>query len=78
MVVIGGTLTAHRYVDGILRTVLLPFHLQYPGLIFQKDKAKPHTTRVAMNCLTAYQTLPWPTRSPYPSQIEDVWDMMGR
>ncbi|GFW24588.1 transposable element Tc1 transposase [Trichonephila clavipes] len=26
----------------------------------------------------AYQTLPWPTRSPYSSPIEHVWDMMGR
>ncbi|GFV34600.1 transposable element Tcb1 transposase [Trichonephila clavipes] len=31
-----------------------------------------------MNCLAAYQTLPWPTRSPDPSPIEHVWDMMGR
>ncbi|GFV24586.1 transposable element Tc1 transposase [Trichonephila clavipes] len=70
LVVIRGTLTAHRYVDGILRTVLLPFLLQYPGLIFQQDNAKPHTTRVAMSCLTAYQTLPWPASSPDPSPIE--------
>ncbi|GFY21487.1 transposable element Tc1 transposase [Trichonephila clavipes] len=32
--VIRGTLTAQRYVDDILRTVLLPFLLQYPGLIY--------------------------------------------
>ncbi|GFV94841.1 transposable element Tcb1 transposase [Trichonephila clavipes] len=35
----------------------------YPGLIFQQDNAKLHTTRVAINCFTAYQTLPWPARS---------------
>ncbi|GFV79463.1 transposable element Tcb2 transposase [Trichonephila clavipes] len=34
--------------------------------------------RVAMNCLTACQTLPWPARSPDLSSIEHVWDMMGR
>ncbi|GFY10177.1 transposable element Tc1 transposase [Trichonephila clavipes] len=34
--VIRGTLTAQRYVDDILRTILLPFLLQYPGLIFSK------------------------------------------
>ncbi|GFX79734.1 transposable element Tc1 transposase [Trichonephila clavipes] len=55
LVVMSGALTAHRNVDDILRTVLLPFLLQYPGLIFQQDNAKPYTTRVAMNCLTAYQ-----------------------
>ncbi|GFW78395.1 transposable element Tc1 transposase [Trichonephila clavipes] len=52
--------------------------LNYPGLIFQQDNIKPHTTRIAMNRLTAYQTLPWPARSPDPSPIEHVWDMMGR
>ncbi|GFV07157.1 transposable element Tc1 transposase [Trichonephila clavipes] len=62
LVVISGTLTAQRYVDDILRTVLLPFLLQYPGLIFQQDNARPHASRVAINCLTAYQTLPWPAR----------------
>ncbi|GFY11726.1 transposable element Tc1 transposase [Trichonephila clavipes] len=49
-------LTAQQYVDDILRTVLLPFLLQYPGLIFQQDNARPHTARVAMNCLTTCQT----------------------
>ncbi|GFY19776.1 transposable element Tcb1 transposase [Trichonephila clavipes] len=61
-----------------MRTILLPFLLQYHGLIFQQDNAKPHTTRVAMNYLTAYQTLSWPARSPDPSPIEHVWDMLGR
>ncbi|GFX77765.1 uncharacterized protein TNCV_1106821 [Trichonephila clavipes] len=40
LVVIRGLLTAHRYVDDILRTVLLPFLFQYPGLIFQQDNAR--------------------------------------
>ncbi|GFS57644.1 transposable element Tcb1 transposase [Trichonephila clavipes] len=63
LVVIRGTLTAHQYVDDILITVLLPYLLQYTGLIFQQDNARPHTARVAMSCLTACQTLPWPARS---------------
>ncbi|GFX39256.1 uncharacterized protein TNCV_3859801 [Trichonephila clavipes] len=41
------------YFDDILRTVLLPFLLQYPGLIFQQDNSRPHMERVAMNYLTA-------------------------
>ncbi|GFY17789.1 transposable element Tcb1 transposase [Trichonephila clavipes] len=77
LVVIRGTLTAHRYVNDILRTVLLPFLFQYLSLIFQKDNSKPYTKRVAMNCLTAYQTLPWPAKTLDPSPIEHVWDMMG-
>ncbi|GFU85591.1 transposable element Tc1 transposase [Trichonephila clavipes] len=73
------SLEAHsqRYVNDILRTVLLPFLLQYAGLIFQHDNVKPHATRVAINFPTAYQTLPWPARSPDPTPIEHVWDMMG-
>ncbi|GFU22171.1 transposable element Tc1 transposase [Trichonephila clavipes] len=42
------------------------------------NNAKPHTTRVAMKCLTAYQTLPWPARPPERYPIEHIWDIMGR
>ncbi|GFS94279.1 transposable element Tc1 transposase [Trichonephila clavipes] len=34
--VIQGTLTAQRYVDDILRTVLLPFLLKWPSLILSR------------------------------------------
>ncbi|GFU85068.1 transposable element Tc1 transposase [Trichonephila clavipes] len=78
LVIIRGTLTAKRYVDNILRTVLLPFLLQYPGFIFQQDNARPHTARVAMNCLTACQTLPWSGKSPDLFSIEHVWDIRVR
>ncbi|GFS60382.1 transposable element Tc1 transposase [Trichonephila clavipes] len=52
--------------------------VMYPGLIFQQNNAKSHTTRVAMNCLTTYQILSWPAKSPDPSPIEHVWNKMGR
>ncbi|GFV74462.1 transposable element Tcb1 transposase [Trichonephila clavipes] len=78
LVVIRDTLTAYQYVDSILRTVLLPFLLQYPGLIFQQDSDKPQTTHFSMNCLASYQALLCPARSPDPSPIEHVLDMMGR
>ncbi|GFW24382.1 transposable element Tc1 transposase [Trichonephila clavipes] len=58
LVVIRDTLTKQRYVDDILRIVLLLFLLQYPGLIFQQDNARSQTACVAANCLTASQTLP--------------------
>ncbi|GFS85971.1 transposable element Tc1 transposase [Trichonephila clavipes] len=58
LVAIGDTLTAEQYVNNILRTVLLPFLLQYPGLIFQQDNARSQTARVAMDYLKACQTLP--------------------
>ncbi|GFV68154.1 transposable element Tc1 transposase [Trichonephila clavipes] len=58
LVVIRGTLVAHQYVDYILRTILLLLLLQYSGLTFQQGNARLHMTRVAMNYLTACQTLP--------------------
>ncbi|GFW77989.1 hypothetical protein TNCV_2490331 [Trichonephila clavipes] len=62
LVVIRATLTAHRYVNSILKTAFQPFLLQYSGLYFLQDNAKPHTTRGATNWLTAFQTLPWSAR----------------
>ncbi|UYV83554.1 hypothetical protein LAZ67_23001451, partial [Cordylochernes scorpioides] len=62
LVVIPGTLTTQRYVDDILRPVLLPFLSHHPGLTFQQDNARPHTARVTMDCLQSCRTLPWPAR----------------
>ncbi|UYV82646.1 hypothetical protein LAZ67_22000361 [Cordylochernes scorpioides] len=78
LVVIPGTLTAQRYVDDILGTVLLPFLSHHPGLTFQQDNARPHTARVTLDCLQSCRTLPWPARSPDLSPIEHIWDVMGR
>ncbi|GFV80648.1 transposable element Tc1 transposase [Trichonephila clavipes] len=58
VMVIRGTLTAQWYADDILRTVLLPFLLQYPGLIFQQDNAKPYEARVAMNYVIVVKHFP--------------------
>ncbi|GFV06028.1 transposable element Tc1 transposase [Trichonephila clavipes] len=44
----------------------------------KQDNALPHTSRVAMNCLTVFQTLPWPAISPDLSPIEHVWGMIRR
>ncbi|UYV60256.1 hypothetical protein LAZ67_1000569 [Cordylochernes scorpioides] len=78
LVVIPGTLTAQRYVDDILRPVLLPFLSHHSGLTFKQDNARPHTARVTMDGLQSCRTLPWPARSPDLSPIEHIWDVMGR
>ncbi|GFX64941.1 transposable element Tc1 transposase [Trichonephila clavipes] len=57
---IRGILTEQRYVDDTLKIVLLPFLLLYPGLNFQQDNARPHTARVAMNCLSNCRLLSCP------------------
>ncbi|GFU26224.1 hypothetical protein TNCV_5106411 [Trichonephila clavipes] len=58
------------------RFATIPFAVPWP--YFSEDKARPHAARIAMNYLTACQTLPWPARSPDLSSIKNVWDMMGR
>ncbi|GFT58993.1 transposable element Tcb2 transposase [Trichonephila clavipes] len=48
------------------------------GAIFQQDNARPHTARVAQDCLCHFQTLPWPVRSPDLSPAEHVWNQLKR
>ncbi|GFV34357.1 DDE_3 domain-containing protein [Trichonephila clavipes] len=73
-----GALTGQRYVDDILRPHVRPFLNGLPGAIFQQDNARPHTARVSQDFLRHFQTLPWPTRSPDLSPVEDVWDPLKR
>ncbi|GFV33849.1 hypothetical protein TNCV_1820361 [Trichonephila clavipes] len=49
-------------IIGLKETVSWPY--------FQRENARPHTARVAMNCFTAYQKFPLPTSSPDLSPIE--------
>ncbi|GFV45545.1 transposable element Tc1 transposase [Trichonephila clavipes] len=51
---------------------------RHPGAIFQLDKARLHTVRVAQDFLRHFQTLPWPARSPYLSPVEPVGDQLKR
>ncbi|GFU99717.1 transposable element Tcb2 transposase [Trichonephila clavipes] len=78
LVVLQGTLTARRYVDDILTPIVLPMLSSHPGAIYQQDNARPHTARLSQQCLQGYDVLPWPTRSPDLSPIENVWDALGR
>ncbi|GFT49204.1 DDE_3 domain-containing protein [Trichonephila clavipes] len=77
LVVLQGTLTARRYVDDILTPIVLPMLSSHPGAIYQNN-ARPHTARLSQQCLQGYNVLPWPTRSPDLSPIENVWDALGR
>ncbi|GFU95250.1 transposable element Tcb1 transposase [Trichonephila clavipes] len=71
-------MTAQWYVHDILQTHVLPIMQRLPGAIFQQDNARPHTTRVSQDCLRTFIILPWPARSPDLSEIEHVWDNLGR
>ena len=50
LVVLGGTLTAVRYRDEILRPIAVPL-VQQHNLIFQQDNARPHVARVCRQFL---------------------------
>ncbi|GFY32468.1 transposable element Tcb2 transposase [Trichonephila clavipes] len=56
-IVMRGTLTVQRYVDDILRSHVGPFLNGLPLAIFQKNNARPHTTRVTQDFLLHFQTL---------------------
>ncbi|GFV74906.1 transposable element Tcb2 transposase [Trichonephila clavipes] len=72
LVLICGTVTAQRYVHGILQPHLLTFMQRLPGAIFQQDHARPHTARMSQDCLRTVTTLPWPTRFSDLSPIEHI------
>ncbi|GFS98857.1 DDE_3 domain-containing protein [Trichonephila clavipes] len=65
-----GTLTGQRYVDDILRPHVGRYLNGLPGAIFQQYNARVHTARVALDFLRHFQSVPWPTRSPYLSPVE--------
>ncbi|GFT41983.1 DDE_3 domain-containing protein [Trichonephila clavipes] len=70
LIVMRGTLTGQRYVDGILRPHVGPFLNGLSGAIFQQDNARPHTARFDQDFIRHFQTLPWQTRSPDMSPVE--------
>lgn len=76
----GRGLTAQRYIDQVLRPVVVPFMAQRPGFEFQQDNARPHSARVSQDFLQAngVTVMNWPALSPDMAPIEHLWDEIGR
>ncbi|GFX71077.1 transposable element Tcb2 transposase [Trichonephila clavipes] len=59
LVLIRGTMTAQRHVHDILQPHALPLMQQLPRALFQQGNARPHTARVAQDCLPYHKLLPF-------------------
>ena len=80
LIILDGTLTARRYIDGILIPLLLPLlrrQRQNQNLIFQQDNARLHSARVTQDFLrqNGVNVMDWPADM---NPIEHMWDELGR
>lgn len=79
LVIVDGNLTAQRYVDHIIRPVLLPFLQANDDVTtFQQDNARAHSARLTQNFLRENNVtvMEWPPYSPDLSPIEHLWDQL--
>ncbi|GFU99134.1 uncharacterized protein TNCV_1228481 [Trichonephila clavipes] len=63
-----------RYISGVLRPVSLPFIQALRNPTFQQDNSQPHVAGIVWTFLDTgnVRLLPWPTRSPDLSPVENV------
>ncbi|KFM56863.1 Transposable element Tc1 transposase, partial [Stegodyphus mimosarum] len=76
LVRIQGSMTSQRYLDNVLRPVVIPYLQGLPNAIFQQV-ARTHSARICQHALQGIQMLPWPPYSPDLSPIEHVWNVIG-
>ncbi|GFX78366.1 transposable element Tcb1 transposase [Trichonephila clavipes] len=80
LVCIAGTLNSQRYISEVLEPVVLPYLQGLATAIFQQDNAQPHVARIVQRFFVNHQIelLPWPSRSPDLSPIENMWSMVAQ
>ena len=76
---INGHFDTQRYLDEILRPIVVPF-IRHHHLLFQHDNAQTHVARPCTPFLEAetVPVLPWPAYSPDMTPIEHVWDALDQ
>ena len=79
LVFIDGPLTDQRYVDVILRPVVVPLVRQH-NVTFQQDNARTHVARLSMAYLQQNNVtvMHWPPYSPDLSPKEHLLDVLDR
>ena len=81
-VILNGNVNTRRYIDYVLRPVALPILRQNHrrGNFMHQVNAPAHAARLTVNFLAAntIQVLDWPSLSQDISQIEHIWDKLGR
>jgi len=82
LIVVQGNMTGQRYIDQILRPVVVPYARNHgPGFQLMDDNARPHHANIVTNLLAAQHInrfLPWPAISPDMNPLEHFWDELKR
>ncbi|GFW84816.1 transposable element Tcb1 transposase [Trichonephila clavipes] len=80
LVRIAGTLNSQRYIFEVLDPVVLLYLQGLATTMFQQDNTRPHVARIVQRFFVnlQIQLLPWPTRSPDLSPIENMWSMVAQ
>ncbi|GFV62527.1 transposable element Tcb1 transposase [Trichonephila clavipes] len=75
-----GTLNSQRFSSEVLEPVVLPYLQGLATAIFQQDNARLHVSRIVQRFFVnqKIELLPWPTRSPDISPIENTWSMVAQ
>lgn len=80
LVIVRENLTARRYIDQILRPIVLRRRQHLRSFILMQDNARPHTANITRRFFERHDItlLRHPAMSPDLNPIEHVWDIMGR